>query len=224
MRRGVPLFTIFSVALLLSACGGGSSSGTGQLRFVQGSPDAPLVNFVVDGTTQASNLVYGNASAYTTLREGSRHVQIIPVNSTSALLDQTIPVTSDANYTLYLTGTSGQRKPLVLSDGGTTSVTGNGFVRVLNISTTMGPADVYIVSAGSGLSGATPTDTNLDFDQNTPYRQVPVGNYQVFVTVHGTLNAYLNTGPINLAQGKNQTIVVRDAPAGGFTYSELDDQ
>ena len=44
------------------------------------------------------------------------------------------------------------------------------------------------------------------------------------MTVPGGLTVYLATGPLTFATKLQQTVVVEDAPAGGFTFSVLDDQ
>ena len=223
-RRGVPFLALLTATIASIACGGGSSGSTAQLRFLQGSPDAPLMNFVVDGKTQAGNLAFGNASSYVTLSDKSHHVQLIPTNSTTPLVDQNLSLTASVDQTIYLTGPVAHSTTLILKDAGTTTTTGDGHVRVLNISTVMGPADVYIVGAGSGLSGATPVASAMDFGQDSGYSLFVAGNYQVYLTQPSTLNTYLTTGALNLTSGQNQTVVVRDAPGGGFTFSVLTDQ
>jgi Domain of unknown function (DUF4397) len=223
LRRVVPSLVLSSLLVLSAGCGSGSGN-TAQLRFVQGSQDAPVVDFVVDGKTQATNLSFGNATAYISLSSGSRHVQVIPENATSPVLDERISLADSDYKTLFLTGPVAQSKSLVLTDGGTISTTGDGYVRVLDISTTMGPADIYIVAAGSSIAGVTPNATGITFDQDAGYQGIPAGDYQVIVTVPGTTNAYLTTGPLSVASLQYQTVIVRDSGEGGFTFSLLQDQ
>jgi uncharacterized protein DUF4397 len=229
LRRVASLFLVVLSLGFAFACGGGggSTAGTANLRFVQGSPDAPPVDYVVDKTTESSNLLYGNASTYASVKSGNRNVQIVPVNSTKPLLAQTVTLADSANETLILTGTVNQLKPLVLDDGTTTGTTSSNNVRVVNISNTMGPADVYIIPAGSSLSAATPVATALDFDQNTGYVGTgsTSGNFDVYLTKPTTQFVYLATGSLNLSTTQKQTIVILDSPnGGGFTFTLLTDQ
>jgi len=234
LRRGVPLSALFLLLSFWLGCGGGgggSSSDTGNLRFVQGSSDAPAVNFVVDGTTQTSDMLYANSSDYISLKPGSRHVQVIPVNSSKPLLDQTVSVTASVYQTLFLTGPVAQLKPILLTDTATTSTTAPiPNVRVISISLNMGPADVYIVDPSVNLSSATPVATSLSFGQDTGYQAItsPAGsnpvNFEVFVTAPTTHNAYLATGPLTVTSGKNETVVIEDGAAGGFAFGTLQDQ
>lgn len=223
MGRSVEVTAIVGLLFFALSCGG-SGSSTGQIRFVQASPGQPLLNLFVDGKQQASNLDYGNATAYLTVNPGSRHVQAVPVSGGSAAFDVSVPVTSSKNTTVLMTGPTSGVKSVVLTDGGTTAVTGDGFVRVLDASLTMGPADVYIVTAGTSLSGVQPVSANLSFDQDGGYQQVVAGDYEVILTKPGTQIALLDTGPINLTAAQNWTLVVLDGSGGGFTFTTMQDQ
>jgi hypothetical protein len=86
----------------------------------------------------------------------------------------------------------------------------------------MGAADVYISPPGTPLM--TPTAANVAVGSDTNYQLTPAGNYDVFLTIPGTTNVNLSTGPLNLAANTNQTVVVFDAPGGGFNYVLLTDQ
>jgi Domain of unknown function (DUF4397) len=222
--RGARLFVLCLGIAFIIGCGGSSSSGTANLRIFQASPDAPHVNILIDGASTASNIVYGNNTGYLSLKSGSRHVQAVPVNSSTPIFDQSISLTSSSNQTLLLTGAAASIKPVTLTDGGTTTTTGDGYVRVLNASSTMGPADVYIVPAGSSIAGVQPTSAALAFGKDTGYKLIAAGSFQVFLTAPGTTNAYVSTGPIDLTSGQNQTILALDGVSGGFTYALLVDQ
>lgn len=234
MRRAAIGWFVSCLLVLTLACGGGGGGATTNagVRFVQGSIDAPSVNFVVDGTTQQSDMLYGNASSYVSVKAGNSQIQVIPVNSTKPLLDQTVSLADSANETVILTGPVAQLKPLVLNDGSTTTggTSGVASVRVVNISTQMGPADVYILPSGAGLAGATPVADGLDFDQDTGYQSVTVGtgssgNFTVFMTVPGTQSVYISTGPLTFAAAKKQTVIILDKPSGsGFAFTQLTDQ
>jgi hypothetical protein len=207
-------------------CGGGSSSSdTAQLRVFLGATGAPSVNILVDGATVATNLGYGSATAYLTVKTGSRHVQATPVAGGSPILDTTISISSSAHQTMLITGSSTSVQSTVLTDGGTTAVSGDGHVRVFNASSTMVASDVYIVPAGTSLIGAMPvTTTPLGFNGNIDYQPIPAGNYEIFMTVPTTTTVNLGTGPLNVAASANQTVVAFDAAGGGFTYILFTDQ
>jgi len=221
----VGLLALCAAMLFLNGCGGSSrSSDTAQLRVFEGAAGAQAANIVVDGATIAANLGYGSATAYLTVDTGSRHGQVVPVAGGSAILDQTISITSGAHQTLLIIGSSSNANSAILTDGDTTTVTGNGHVRVFHASNSMGASDAYIVTAGTSLTGATPVTKDLAFGADTGYQPIPAGNYEIFLTILGTTTANLSTGPVNIAANANQTVVAFDAPGGGFTYIVFTDQ
>jgi len=232
LRRVAAGLFLSSLLILAPACGGGSSSATASIRFVQGSIDAPPVDFLVNGTAQKSNMLYGNASSYVSVTGGNSQVQVIPVNSTKPLLDQTVSLADSANETIVLTGPLAQLKPLVLNDGSTTTggATSVASLRVVNISTQMGPADVYLIPSGGSLQGATPVSSGLSFDQDTGYQSLNVGtgtngaDYTVYMTIPGTQSVFISTGPLTFTENKKQTVVILDGVSGGFTFTQLTDQ
>src|SRR5262249_15029351 len=97
----------------------------------------PNVNVVADGATLATNLGYGGATAYLTVKVGSVHLQLVPVQGGSAFLDQPISIAASSHQTLLVTSSS---STTTLKDGGTTASTGNGYVRVVNAASSMGAA------------------------------------------------------------------------------------
>jgi len=213
------LGTLFSIG-----CGSSSSTNTAQVRVLEAAVGAPSVNILVDGATVASNLGYGSATAYLSVKSGSRHVQAVPVGGGSAIFDQTLSISSSAHQTLLITGSSSSVQSAVLTDGGTTATAGDGHVRVFNASSTMGTTDAYIVNVGTSIIGAQPVTANLAVGTDTGYQLIPTGNYEVFLTVPGTTNVNLATGPLNIGASANQTIVAFDAAGGGFTYILFTDQ
>ena len=226
MRRSAWLWLglLSCLALFLVGCGGSSSSTTAQLRILLASPDAPKVNVLVDGKSVAANLVYGNATVYISVQSGSRHVQVVPVSGGSPIFDQTLSLASSANQTLLLTGPAAGIHPIMLTDGGTTSVVGDGYVRVVNASAIMGAADVYIVPAGNSIVGVQPVTAGLAFDADTGYQVTAGGNYEVFMTAPNTTQAFLSTGPLSLTAAQNQTVIALDGNSGGFMFAQLTDQ
>jgi len=217
---------VLLAAALAWGCGS-SSSGTGQLRFMQASPMTGQVQLVVNGAQQANNLNYGNATGYLTIKSGSQHVEVLPVSgSNTAILDTTISISSSQNQTLLMTGTAGAISSVLLKDGNTTAVTNDINVRVMNASNHIGANDVYILPAGHSIIGAVPVANGpFGFNQDTGYQLVASGGYQVVMAVPGTTNAVLSTGTINPPSSQqNQTVVVLDDVTGGFTFTVLEDQ
>ena len=225
------LFALCVSVLFSSGCGSSSSStNTAQLRVFHGAFGVFALNILVNGTTVAGNVNYGAATAYLTVTSGSIHVQAVPVSGGSPILDQTLTIAASAHQTILITGTRSNVHADVLTDGGTTAVSGSGYVRVVNASNTMVASDVYIVNPTTGLTGAMPvTKSPLAFGADTGYQVFPLGGYEVFFTNPGTVIVNLATGPLDLTSSGSltsttQTVVAFDAISGGFTYIVFSDQ
>ena len=224
----VGLVALCLAIVFMIGCGGGSSDATQQLRIVMASPDAPPVDILIDGAQVATSLAYTNSTPYLPVKSGSRHIQALRVSNSTSVFDQNVSVTTSANQTLLLVGPAAKIQSLLLTDGATnattTTTTGDGKVRVVNASQTMGPADVYIVNSGTSLAGVTPVSAGLTFDKATDYTLASISNYQVYLTEPGTTNVLLNSGPLTLTQNQFQTVVALDAVGGGFNFIVLTDQ
>jgi len=220
--------SVLSLGCCLSGgCGGGSSDTTQQIRVVMASPDAPPVDILIDGSEVATSIAFTNSTAYLPVKTGNRQVAGETVRNSTTVFQQSVAVAASANQTLVVTGPAAKTQTVVLSDGNTTSTTvatGDGSVRLVNASTRMGPADVYIVNAGTGIAGAKPVATNVDVAQSIAYQLTAIGNYEIFLTAPGTTNVFLDTGPLALTQGQYQTVVAVDESGGGFNYLVLTDQ
>lgn len=226
MGRRVGLVALCLAIVFTMGCGGGSSDTTQQLRIVLASPDATPVDILIDGTQVATSVAYTNSTAYLPVKTGSRHIQARTVSSSTSVFDQTISLAASANETLLLTGPAAKMQFLLLTDGATntTITTGDGKVRVVNASQTMGPADVYIVNSGKSLAGATPVSSGLAFGKATDYALEIIGDFQVLMTQPATTTVFLNTGPLDMTQSQFKTVVALDAVGGGFNFIVLTDQ
>lgn len=226
MGRRAGVVALCLAMVLMIGCGGSSSDTTQQLRIVMASPDAAPVDILIDGIQVATSLAYTNSTAYLAVKTGSRHIQALTVSNSASVFDQTISIAASANETLLLTGPVAKMQSLLLTDGATntTITTGDGKVRVVNASQTLGPADVYIVNAGASLAGATPASSGLSFGKATDYALEIIGDFQVLMTQPGTTNVFLDTGPLDLTQSQFKTVVALDAVGGGVNFIVLTDQ
>ena len=224
MGRSVGVCALCVAMFLAIGCGGGGSKTTQQLRIVMASPSTPRVDILINGSQVATSLAFGNFTGYIPVKASQQRIQVKTVSDSKTVLQQTVAVLPGGKQTLLVTGAESSGQSLVLTDGGTTTTTGFGNVRVVNASTTMGGADVYIVNAGAGLAGKTPATPNLTYNQTTGYKTQAIGNYEVYMTAPGTTNTYLDTGSLALAQSQYQTVVAVDGANGGFNYILLTDQ
>jgi len=224
VRARVRLGIVLAAALTAGTGCGGSNHGSASLRVFMASPGAPNVNVSVDGKSLATGISYGSNTGYLSVKSGSPRVQVAPVSGSSPLFNQGISIAKGVNQTLVLTGPASSIQPITLTDGGTTATAGDGHLRVLNASQNLGTADIYIVAAGTGIASVQPNVAGLAFDQPPSYQQIVAGTFEIFATTPGTKQALLDTGPLTINSGDNQTIIILDGASGAIAFSQLTDQ
>lgn len=89
-------------AVLLNACG----SGHAQARFVAASPDAPNVDFLIDGAILASNLAFPSMNGgYLSVAAGNRTIEVRQSGTTTDLVNASnVDFINHDQYTLFFTG------------------------------------------------------------------------------------------------------------------------
>lgn len=206
---------VFCALFFATGCG---SSKNANVRFLDVAPVQSSFDMLIDSKNVASSVPYAAASAYVKVSPGSRHLQIEPTGSTP-YVDENISVTSGSYNTVMATGAGAT----VFVDNNTAPSSGNVNIRVINASTNLGAADVYVTTSGTGI-GSSPTFSSLGVDQASSYDSVAGGSYVVyFTTPANSSNVILSTGTLSFSSGQVRTVVVEDGLVGGITTSVLVD-
>lgn len=195
----------------------GCGSRSTHVRVLNAIPIQSSIDMLIDGKDIANSIPYGAASGYLTVSSGSRRLQIEPSGSTP-FVDQTISVSS-GSYSTILDMASGAT---VLTDDNSAPASGDVKIRVVNASSNLGPADIYVVTSSTGL-GTSPTFSSLRVSAASGYDAVAAGSYQVYFVTPGTSNVILSTGTLSFSSGQVRTVVVLDGETGGITTSQLAD-
>ena len=213
--KPVPL-TIALCAVISVTFTTGCGSGSTQVRLVNAMDGQTSINMVVDNSTLATGVAFGAASSYTSVGSGS-HTLEIRANS-ATLFNQTVSIAS-GNNTVLATNSG----PTVFTDNKTTPSSGNIQVRVINASTSLGTADVYVVAPGVDISTVNPTFSALAYQSASSYATVAAGSYQIEFAQSGSKNVLINSNAISFSAGQIRTVVALDNPSGGFTTAVLSD-
>jgi hypothetical protein len=218
-----------SALMIVSACGsGGSSDAEPEVRVLNAAPNEPSENVLIDSTVVSTNLGYEANTGYLSVNSGQRHLQVEPTNGASPIVDQTISVTNGTETTVIVEGIS-SINGLVLSDNNTQPASGTAMVRVVNVASNMGPADVYIVPSQTSLSGLAPTVPALAVGAASSYQSITIPTstttttFDVYFTEPGTDIDFLIAHSISLTSGQNRTVVALTDLSGGFNYAILAD-
>jgi hypothetical protein len=211
------LTLVLSVGMIFAVgCGGGSSSSkTAQLRMVNAVGDSAGYDTLVAGVSFATDLAFNNATAYASVTSGSEQIEFRNTGTTTDVINQTVTLTGATNNTYVAMGTSAQPAGAIFTDTSTAATSGDFQLRIINGSTYISSADVYIVpstgncSAGY-LSGVSANISGLQFGSASAYKTLTAGSYYLCVTASATKTAYYYGGSSAYASGAVETIIIED--------------
>jgi Domain of unknown function (DUF4397) len=177
---------------------------------------------LIDGTTSASNVTYGTSTGYQSISSGSRHIQIEPPGSTTALVDQNITFNSGTDTTIVAANFSSSLSTLVLSDDNSAPASGNVKMRFVNAAPDLGPADIYILPPSTDINTVSPNISSLRFGSASEYQNMAAADFEIVFTVAGQKIPQIDSGSLSFSARQVRTFVSLNSSAGGFTETVLD--
>lgn len=231
-------FLMVLSAFALAACdsnnnnnnqGGNTPQGPfGKLQVVHASPDAPLVNLLVDGAPSGQNIPFGAATIEGNFEVGTYSVQVdavLPAGATATVIGPAdVPITADTITTIVALGPVAV--PLdfaIIEKPDTVPAAGNARLFVLHATSGAGglPVDVYVTAPGADLATTAPTGT-FSFKETLGPVEVAAGDYQVRVTLAGDPAAVAyDSGTVALGDGDDLTVAAIPNVKGGNAAVQL---
>ena len=201
-------------------------SGTpADVRVVHAVPDAPPVDVYVNdsmaiGSPAIPNLAYAAAAPgtndYVSLDAGTTNVLVTAAGDTGVIAIPATDIDLEAGqqYTIYATGTlAGGIEPLIVADDDRAVATETR-VRILHLSPSAGPVDIYVTAPMTDIADIDPTFAGVTLRQETGYVELAGGSYDVTVTIADTKTAAIGPVTISLSDGGVYTAAARDPDPG----------
>jgi Domain of unknown function (DUF4397) len=201
----------------------GCGSSNARVRLLNAAPLQSSLDMLVANKAVATGVAYATASNYASVSSGSPNLQIEPSGTSNALVNQTITLSSGSDNTILATNSSSSVSAVVLTDNNAAPASGQIEIRVINASSTLGTADIYIVAPGTSISSVTPTVSSLSFGAATAYQPLTAGSYEVFFAPAGQKFVSIDSGSQSFTSGQIRTIVGLDGQNGGFTSAVIAD-
>ena len=201
----------------------------GRLRFVNAIPDPTKVpvNVLVAGLPFAVNLAYAAfapaaANPYFPVLEGEQPLAVRRTADTSVkVLDMTVTILSQADYTVLAIGPAATVTGLLLRDDNTVPAAGQIKLRVVNASPSTDSVDVYVTAPAASIALIQPTLGGLAFQKASNYLELPAASYQVRFTTKRTKTVVRDITIAVLTAGAIRTVVLLDAAAGGTPLTSV---
>lgn len=181
---------------------------TSQVMVVHASPNAPNVDVRVNNSIALTNVAYPNNSNYTRLTSGSTNIKVSPTGTTTNVIDATVNLEANKNYSVFAIDSVSKIKAAVVMDDLTAPASGKAHVRFFHLSPNAPAVDIAI-TGGSVLFGNRMFNdqaTNMSLANFTP---VNAGAYNLEVRAAGTNTVVLSLPNINLTAGKIYTVFAK---------------
>ena len=200
---------LFVSAALITGCsdddnptGPENPTGTANVKVVHASPDAPGVDLLVDDAVAGTNLTYPNNTGYLQVPEGNRNVKVNVTGTSTTVIEDTLPLKADINYSVFATDEVANLSPLVIEDDLTAPASGSAHARFIHLSPNAPAVDITLTD-GTVVFG------NIKFQEYTAFTPLPAASYDLQVRLSGTSTVVLELPGIALADGTIYTVFAK---------------
>ncbi|MBB5066870.1 DUF4397 domain-containing protein [Granulicella mallensis] len=188
-----------------------------QVRVIVATPDSPAQDFYQNSSGLAYNLGFGTVTSYVPLPAGAYTLSSAKANTNQTLVSAKATFGSTKQYTVIVGNSLANMQETVLQDQSQPAPAGEVSLRFVQQATHVGPVDVYLIPSGGKLAATSPVATNIDFNSNSGYINVPAGTYAIAVLPAGTTpvptTVTLHTSTqVTYTSGSARTIVFIDQP------------
>lgn len=191
---------------------------TAKVQVLHGSPDAPAVNVLFNGSQILGNVDYKNGSQQLTLTEAVYSVEvdgILPGGNATVIGPVNVSLSRDTIYTIAAVNDVASIEAVVISQPDTAIGGGAARLFVLHGAASAPQVDVFVTAPGADLTASAPVGT-FSFKQTIGPAEVAAGDYQVRVTAAGNAAAVVfDSGTITLNAGDDLTITALPNTSGG---------
>ena len=156
------------------------------------SPDAPPVDFLVDGSryTISPPLEFPETTKYLPVSAGNRNVKLNVAGTADTALSETFHFVSGMDYTLFAVGALADISFLLIDDDLTSPAEGNAHARFVHLSPDAPPVDIVNLADSSTVFG------NTAFKGYTDFTPLPAATYRLQVRRADTGEVVLS--PLNV--------------------------
>jgi hypothetical protein len=175
--------TLLGTGLLLSACGGGSSSDSNaNIRLLNATRSYSSLALTVNDKSVNTNVAYASVGAYTSVDTGTTTslVQTTGIGTTVASLAPSL--SNGSNYTMIAYGWAGAVYTTMLQEDQEAAASGKTKFLVMNLAPDAGPLDVYLSVVGDSLDNEAAVASNIAGGYSSAFNTINSGSYRVRIT------------------------------------------
>lgn len=195
MKKFIPgIAVIASCIIILNSCtlNNGSTTPTQQsaLLIAQTSPDAPPLNFTINGNSLDTGLVYGTYSPYIgPINPGTYNLSIIAKGNNAPSDTTVVTVAGNKYYSYFIIDSFNKIKSAFINDVFKAPSGDSIYIRFLNFCPNINePIDLYDSTHKLNLSATRNFNDQAFNSDYVAFKEEPVGNYILSLkkTISGT--------------------------------------
>jgi hypothetical protein len=197
-----------------------------QLRVIDASPDAGVLDSYQNNSALAYNLVFGTVTSYVPMTSGAYVLADERAGTRQTLVSSNATLLTGKQYTAIVGNTAAALQQTVLLDQSQPAAAGEIALRFVHEATRAGAVDIYLISRSGHLVTTPPIAVNVGFGANTGYLSLPAGTYAIAIVPTGTSlvssTVTLLTGAQNeYPSGAVRTVVLIDQEVIGQQKAAL---
>ncbi len=210
------LLTLLGAGLLVSACGGGSSSdNSANIRLLNASRGYASLALTVDDKSVNSDVAYGSVGAYASVDadEPSSQVQTTGIGTTVASLVPSLA--KGSNNTMISYGWAGAVHTSMLQEDQEAAASGKAKLLVMNLAPDAGALDVYLSVLGDSLDNEAALASNVAGGYSSGFSTINSGSYRLRITSAGKKSELrLDIPSLTLSSTSVATLIVTASQGG----------
>jgi hypothetical protein len=192
---------------------------TARVMVVHASPNAPAVDVRVNNAVALSNVAFPANSTYTGINAGSTNIKVSPTGSTNYVIDATVDLKSNMNYSVFAIDSVAKIKAAIVMDDLTAPAAGKSHVRFFHFSPNAPAVDIAVTGGPLVFSNRMFNDQSTN-NQLSNFTPLDAGTYNLEVRLAGTNTVVLSLPNVMLSAGKIYTVFAKGF-AGGMGMQAL---
>ena len=196
-----------------------------QLRVIHTSPDAPVVEVLVNGGSLVSGLGYKEGTPFSNQQDaGTYNVQVdasVPGGTATVIGPADLSFEDETSYSVLAVGNVASIEPLIIANPTTDVSAGTVRAQVVHAAPGAPQVDVYVTAPSALLAQSVPLGS-FSFKEDLGPVEIPAGDYQIRVTLAGDPDAVVfDSGTVTLPTADLLIAAVENTGPGSAPISLL---
>lgn len=197
-------------SVILTGCSKNNSNNqsNAQMRVLNAFSQANALDVSVNAKPVVSGLPFQSSSQYADVDSGSQPVIVSVTGASTALVNATYGLNSNAKYSYIIFGPQTAVAALLLPDA--FNDPGDGFfaIRFVNAAAGPGALDLYLTAPGADLAATAPVIANISYASGGLFVPVAKGtSFEIRITPAGTKDVIYDGVPQTFAEHSGASIV-----------------